>query len=291
MNSRLRNIASLLLLSFFFFSFSSPDPYASKLKGRVLKMTETTYGIQVDSSGKMNEKWMHDSLITNYNSAMKPVSIEHFGGEGKEQYDIRRVEFHYLLDTLPVSTLFFTNDRITDSLRVQFNTMRQEETAVHFQVKGNKTVRTFCSYKDGRLLSMCDLSEKGDTIRKTVYVYYASGKLKEELFYRPGRNSPALLLNSTTTYNYNTLGKVSAIQYVSGNFKTQSAFVYNENGDLQMVTDISSYGETISWYEYTYDEHGNWTKRLQYTEVHNRGAVAQEKQPVEVTRRKTAYAD
>ncbi len=246
----------------FFFSatlFAQENSYNLKkenLKGSVQSVYIKTFKVS-KSSGELIQKY---ALKHKYNTEGNLVEISNFGYNEK-------------LDSKEV---FYYNDAKLTSVRIENSTGETGKTT------------SFQYDRNGVLLAQEKMNNRQETEHKTTYLYNDKGQLLSKTKTIPSinysmtesyvynnktghvvvKNKKARIGTSKETYEYNTrdlISKKSEYNAVSELFSVIT-YEYNDNNDKISLkkhdaNGVQTYDES---YEYTYDQHKNWTKRISY---------------------------
>jgi hypothetical protein len=220
------------------------------LKGPVQTVFTTKFHATSDSTGKIIKGEFYDNtqkevygskLLTHYYSSIQNNSLCQFDRDGNV-----------------TTILYFRGMEIKlymAEVRSRSNDSIKNET-IYFgdEVLLNYRVILSNGFPSKRIL----ITERNDTMI-SKYTYLKDKVIKDEIFMKSE-------LGSTTTYDYNSDGKISHVYFMRGINDTSLVytFKYNKEGytDLELMGFRDFFQQTK--FDYKYDRYGNWISRHEF---------------------------
>ena len=213
---------------------------SQNLRGYVKSLQETTSTIN-------NGKKIQTMTTYRYNQLGQLIYVEKQSG-GKS------IETSYLYHP------DFTLNSITSQGKQKnfyYNSHREISRITESDNSGKEQAVSTLTYGDERLATRTDFFQNSKEERKTDYTYNESGNLISSKSYETDKPQ-----NTTTTY-YTPDGNVKLEIDINGRTRREKIYYYNEHNDVAKITFVSGGVKEDTTYEYTYDEHDNWTTRTQ----------------------------
>ncbi len=148
------------------------------------------------------------------------------------------------IDSSGQKTFYYNNDHEVTRITKTLNDSIEKE------------ITTF-DYNSRRLTTRIDITSNGKT--KTEYTYSDEVNLISTKCYNT--NTPQ---NTTTTY-YTPRGDIKLEITINGRLRHEKIFFYNEQGDVSKITTVHGTNKEDITFDYTYDDNGNWIRRIQHT--------------------------
>lgn len=140
-----------------------------------------------------------------------------------------------------------------------YNNRREITRIIETREDGKEQEICKLDYGNDRLATRTDIIDGVKGGRKTEYTYNEAGDLISSKSY-----NAATPQNTTTTY-YTPGGDVKLEIVINGRSRREKIYFYNESNDVSKITSVNGSQKEDSTFDYTYDEHGNWTTRIQYS--------------------------
>ena len=234
------------------------------LKGKVKSFTESTYGAE-DRFGEIQKKALDSFKTFEYTVKGSRIKSTHYDANG-------RIEGAWIYKYDAKGNLIEWATYNADgslSSRQTFKYNVNSDLTEHNLYQKNIDYPDGSFYKEGisqydnngNKIKYTHYDVDGSILETWAYTYDAKGNLIEENMYNSDGEINNLFL---TLYKYNDNGNLTEREHHSGIWTEKQILVYDDSGNLIEEKNQTSIGQMDTYYEYKFDEKGNWIKRITF---------------------------
>ena len=238
------------------------------LKGKVKSYTQSKYGAE-DRFGEIQKKALDSFKTFEYTVKGSRIKSTHYDANG-------RIEGAWIYKYDAKGNLIEWATYNADgslSSRQTFKYNVNSDLTEHNLYKKNIDYPDGSFYKEGisqydnngNKIKYTHYDVDGSILETWAYIYDAKGNLIEEHEYDSYFDTMMYGLGPPyTLYKYNDNGNLTEREHHSGIWTDKQILVYDDSGNLIEEKNQTSIGQMDTYYEYEFDEKGNWIKRITF---------------------------